>query len=155
MEIAALVTQKTIENVENLSLDDLAYISDVCRYQTLPNELLVKYIETIKPVVLESWKSGEFLEKETASQISTKLAIAFGNVYRYKSDDQELWDCIIEMLQGSLSAKDGPSKLIPMDAHEFVTLTSSLSRSREDNVQLWGLLAKVLVTQMNTKKINS
>jgi len=67
MEIAALVTQKTIENVENLSLDDLAYISDVCRYQTLPNELLVKYIETIKPVVLESWKSGEFLEKETAS----------------------------------------------------------------------------------------
>ena len=40
-----------------------------------------------------------------------------------------------------------------MSIHEFVSLVTCLGRRHEKDAKLWGHLAKILVTQMNTKKI--
>ena len=40
-----------------------------------------------------------------------------------------------------------------MGTFEFVSLVLCLSRRRENDAQLWGHLAKVLVTLMNTRKL--
>ena len=40
-----------------------------------------------------------------------------------------------------------------MNPIEFTRLVNSLSRRREDDAEVWALIAKVLVTLMNTKKM--
>ena len=42
-----------------------------------------------------------------------------------------------------------------MNTLDFVRLTTSLSRRREADPELWVLLSKVLVTLMNTKKLRN
>ena len=74
-------------------------------------------------------------------------------VHKYPDEESELWACLIEMLKWSLNVQNSPSKLIPMDSFEFSRLIFSLSLRRESDLELWGLLAKVLVTLMNTKKL--
>lgn len=41
-----------------------------------------------------------------------------------------------------------------MDPFEFCRLVACLSRRRETDPELWQLIAKVLVTLMNTKKMS-
>lgn len=94
-------------------------------------------------------------EGEMPTAISAKLAIAVASVHRYANDEKELWSTIVEMLKWSLKQQDsGASNLIPMDPFEFCRLVANLSRRRESDPEVWQLIAKVLVTLMNTKKLS-
>lgn len=141
------------EVAEELSLEDLAYISDVCRYQGFRQELGDQFISAIRPIVIEENDSGRFAEKKNALVTASKLVTAIGNVQKYKEDDPALWHTALQMLKWGLKSQEGEAKLIPMNPFEFSTLVQSLSRQREVDVELWTLLAKVLVTLMNTKKL--
>ena len=91
---------------------------------------------------------------ELPTAISVKFAIATAAVHRYKTDEPELWTTLVSMLKWSLKQQDGSSNLIPMDPYEFCRLVANLSRRRESDPELWQIIAKVLVTLMNTKKLS-
>eukprot|EP00353_Schmidingerella_taraikaensis_P011428 CAMPEP_0185567574 /NCGR_PEP_ID=MMETSP0434-20130131/806_1 /TAXON_ID=626734 ORGANISM="Favella taraikaensis, Strain Fe Narragansett Bay" /NCGR_SAMPLE_ID=MMETSP0434 /ASSEMBLY_ACC=CAM_ASM_000379 /LENGTH=227 /DNA_ID=CAMNT_0028181833 /DNA_START=952 /DNA_END=1634 /DNA_ORIENTATION=- len=112
-----------------------------------------KFVAQIKPIVMESWNSGDFQTKPNAVSIAAKFAIAVASVHKYQNDETELWGCITEMLKWALKSQVGASNLIPMDPFEFCRLVANLSRRRESDHELWGMIAKVLVTLMNTKKL--
>jgi hypothetical protein len=136
-----------------MQMEDLAFISDLCRSQGFDQELRSKFVKAIKPFMTEYCESGAFKKKDQAVIISARLAIAVASVNKYAEDEPELWSKLVEMLNWSLSEQVGESKLIPMGMHEFLSLVLCLSRRRESDAQLWGHLAKVLVTAMNTKKL--
>ena len=151
-EIQALIAKRATENAMNLSLEDLALISDFCRFYATVQTKRVEYVQAMKPFIIQSWESGAFKEKETALLMAARFAIAVASTYKYSDEEAELWDTIIEMLNWALVSQES-SKLIAMDPLEFVRLVTCLSRRREVDAALWGLMAKVLVTQMNTKKM--
>jgi len=137
----------------NMRMEDLAFISDLCRNYGFEQDLKFNYVEAIKPFVSEYCESGKFKETEQAVTIAAKLTIAVASVNKYAESEPELWSSLVEMLNWSLNEQVGDSKLISMGTYEFVGLVLCLSRRRENNAQLWGHLAKVLVTLMNTKKL--
>ena len=55
------------------------------------------------------------------------------------------------MLKWALKARDSDSNIIPMQSFDFVRSTSALKRRKEGDAELWLLLSKVLVTQLNTR----
>jgi len=153
-EIQFLIAHHVCENAESIKLEDLAFISDVCRFEGFDQSMKKRYVEAMKPLVLEAWSSEEFKTKEAAVSIATKLAIATAAVHKYPTSEPELWGCIVEMLKWSLNAQSGESKLIPMNTFEFTRLIACLGQRQENDPELWGLLARVLVTLMNLKKLS-
>lgn len=104
---------------------------------------------------MEYQETESYKESETAITILAKFASAISSTHKYADDEPELWHSIVEMLVWSLKSQSGgDSKLVPMDTFEFTKLVTSLSRRRETNLELWSLLAKELVKQMNTKKLS-
>ena len=99
-----MIAHRASENAENIKLEDLAFMSDICRYEGSQATVGKKYIEAIKPWVLESWSSEDFKTKENPVSIATKLAIAVASVHKYETTEAELWGCIVEMLKWSLQA---------------------------------------------------
>ena len=95
---------RTIQNVENIKLEDLAVISETCAYRGLSTETMNRFIEAIKPRILESWESGELKEKTAAISIASKFTIAVSNGVKYIENEKELWTCILEMLKWSLKS---------------------------------------------------
>ena len=94
--------QRTIENSQNISLEDLGFISDICRDKNFATMHGKKFVAAYKPIVIEAWESGQFKEREEAISIASKLAIATAAVHKYSNDEPELWGCIVEMLKWSL-----------------------------------------------------
>ena len=80
----------------------MATISETCAYRGLQAETMNRFIETIKPRILESWETGEFKEKPAAISIASKLTIAIANGVKYIENEKELWDNILAMLKWSL-----------------------------------------------------
>ena len=77
---------KAIENAEELSIEDLALISAICRSSDNRSyEMSFKYVQAIKPVVLQSWSSEEFKEikNENATSIASLLVKAVASVMKY------------------------------------------------------------------------
>ena len=83
-QIQELIAKRAIENVDNLRLEDLAYISDVCRYQTSSKNLPNQYITAIKPLIMQSWETELFMQMDSPVLTATKLVIAVGSVHKYK-----------------------------------------------------------------------
>lgn len=46
---------RTIENAQNMSLEDLGFISDICRSQGFTPAMGKKFVEAYKPIVIEAW----------------------------------------------------------------------------------------------------
>jgi len=91
-----------------MKLEDLAYISEVCRFEGIISlATRQKFVAAIKPLVIESWESKDFQTKEAAVSIAVKLTIAVAQVQKYQKsnppgEQDELWSCVLSMLKWSL-----------------------------------------------------
>ena len=87
-----------------LKLEDLAYISDFTRIANYKDKQAARFIQAVKPMIMESWEDGSFKEKEQAVMIATKFTIATAQVFKYRESEPELWETLISMLKWSLKA---------------------------------------------------
>jgi len=107
-EIQDLVVNRACEIAEIMKLEDLAYISEVCRFEGIISlATRQKFVAAIKPLVIESWESKDFQTKEAAVSIAVKLTIAVAQVQKYQKsnppgEQDELWSCVLSMLKWSL-----------------------------------------------------
>lgn len=104
---------------------------------------------------MDSWESGDFAQKANGVQIATSLAIAVSVNYKYQNQETELWSCVTSMLKSSLRAQQAQTNKAVMDSFDFSRLVGGLSVRLETDPELWAMISKELVSQMNKKSLKA